>query len=511
MSKFNSAFSPGLLMLIFGFFTSLSPAQAGESKAQLHLPWTLLNTRLQVALGANSSTVSTEIPSYQLDAEGIKWNLSSVVVSGKLGANSAALTSGNVGLRAIDAPIEMTIGQVAVDQIIERVVGGARVRVHLKANCGPLVLTQSLANYSSLFGLNWASGSPVATLQSFNLNWPAKSWQLADFKCEGPQGLPEILHEQIVDRLGDANEFRPLLSQFLFSKVTESIESSLQKIREPFAVSSGQAKHQFKIGLLHPIESGVLAEVTVTSPTVAAAPAEPVVEAKSSKKDKKKKSDSKIPEKATIDFAKLPVDRPALIGAVGLLDQIFTSEMAAQPYYFTLDLQANKSFHDLMQSRFLQFFVFADLMNYPKSNPFYLQLFRPNFSALTVADNGNLRTSFPLSGLVQSYRDNQWWTWLNLNGDTQAEVRLTIASGTLKYETALSNKGVKLEYGAVYKAKFKKSGSPPSSIASNALKGNQPALSGSVVWPTVDLGVGGQYKIDRLEWIDKSNFVLHWN
>lgn len=511
MSKFNSAFSPRLLMLIFSFLTSASIASASESKAQLHLPWTLLNTRLQVALGGNSSTVSTEIPSYQLDAEGIKWNLSSVVISAKPGANSAALTSGNVGLRAVDAPLQMTIGQVAVDQIIEKVVGGARVRVHLKANCGPLVLNQPMTNYSSLFGLSWASGSPVATLQSFTLNWPSKSWQLADFKCEGPQGLPEILHDQIVERLGDANEFRPLLSQFLSAKVTETIESSLQKIREPFAVSSGQAKHQFKIGGLEPIESGVLAEVTVTSPGVANVAVEPSVPVKSSKKEKKKKTDSKIPDKATVDYAKLPLDKPALIGAVGLLDQIFTSEMAAQPYYFTLDLQANKSFHDLMQSRFLQFFVFADLMNYPKSNPFYLQLFRPNFSALSVADNGNLRTSFPLSGLVQSYRENQWWTWINLNGDTQAEVRLSIVSGTLNYQTALSNKGVKLEYGAVYKAKFKKSGSPPSSIASNALKGNQPALSGSVVWPTVDLGVGGQYKIDRLEWIDRSNFILHWN
>lgn len=511
MSKFNSAFSPSLLMLILGFLTSVSPAHAGESKAQLHLPWTLLNTRLQAGLGGNSSTLTTEIPSYQLDAEGIKWNLSSVVVTGKLGSNSAAITEGNVGIRAVDAPIQMTIGLVAVDQIIERVVGGARVRVHLKANCGPLVLNQEQANYSSLFGLNWSSGSPAATLQSFNLSWPSKSWRLADFKCEGPQGLPEILHEQIVERLGDANEFRPLLSQFLSAKVTESIESSLQKIREPFAVSSGQAKHQFKIGMLSPMLTGVLAEVTVTSPLAATeVPAAPTVETKLSKKDKKKK-DTKIPEKATVDFAKLPVDRPALLGAVTLLDQIFKSEMAAQPYYFTLDLQANKSFHDLMQSRFMQFFVFADLMNYPKSNPFYLQLFRPNFSALSVVDNGNLRTSFPLSGLVQSYRDNQWWTWLNLNGDTQAEVRLTVGGGTLTYETALSNKGVKLEYGAVYKAKYKKSGHPPSSIASNALKGNQPALSGSVVWPTVDLGVGGQYKIDRLEWIDKSNFILHWN
>lgn len=502
MIKISSAFFATLLI-------SISALGESESKAQLHLPWGLLNSRLQAAVGANSSTFSVDLPASQLEVAGIQWNLSGLSMKSHLSANSAAMTATHVGVRTVNSPIEMKIGLISVDQVVEKIINGVKVRIHLKASCGPLTLVQSLAGFSSLFKLDWSSGSPVSSLGNLDLSWPAGSWAVSEFKCAGPQGLPEILHEQIAERLGSAEEFRPLLAQFISGRVTSKIEESLSKIRAPFAVSSGKSKHVFQIGAMAALASGVLADVSVRSPFVGAGAGAGSAGGTSAT------TGSLDTNVATLE--KVPLDRPALLGNLGLLDQIFKSEMSEQPPYLTIDMQANKSFHDLMQSRFTQFFVFADLMNYPKKSPFYLQIFRPEFSSLSVLDSGNLRTQFPLSAVVQSYRDGKWWSYLNLKGDTKAEVRLTVGNGVLSYETALSNKGVQLNYGAEYRERFKKRGNPPSSVASSALKGKQPALSGSVTWPVVDLGVGGQYKIDRLEWIEspeglgKSQFILHWN
>ncbi len=503
MIKMSSAFFATLLIGIC--------ANAGESKAQLHLPWALLNSRLQAAVSANSSTFSVEIPASQLEVAGIKWNLSSVSFKSKLSANSSAITSQNIGVRSVNSPLEMKIAQIAVDQVIEKLIGGVLVRIHLKASCGPLTLSQSSTSFSSLFKLDWSSGSPESTLSSFDLMWPAGSWMVSDFSCVGPQGLPEILHDQIVERLADAEEFRPLLAEFLSSQVSSRIEGALAKIRAPFEVSSGKAKHIFEIGLMNAVTTGVLADVTVRSPDIASGSVGSGIGHSVGAGTAANSGASAPGQAAVIPFENLPLDRPSFVGDIGLLNQLFKSEMDEQPRYMTVDMQANKSFHDLMQSRFMQFFVFADLMNYPKKNPFYLQLYRPKFSALSLLDNGNLRTEFPLYAIVQSYRDNKWWTYLNLSGATKAEVRLAVDGGVLSYETALSNKGVQLNYGADYRAEFRKGGNPPSSVAASVLKGKQSALSGSIIWPVVDLGIGGQYKIDRLEWIDKSHFILHWN
>ena len=184
--------------------------------------------------------------------------------------------------------------------------------------------------------------------------------------------------------------------------------------------------------------------------------------------------------------------------------------MSARSQNFAFDLQSNLSFHKLMGNRFKQFFGWADLLNYSKKSPFPLTITKPEFGGLTIGKTGTLQTSFVLNGVVQSYRSEQWWNWIVIGGVANAEVELTVAQGKISYKTTITPKNAKLNYGAEYRAKFKKSGSPPAKRILAAVTGFQPKLSGSFMFPVIELAKAGSYQLSSIKWIDSNSFVLSW-
>src|SRR4051812_32740123 len=53
-------------------------AGASQSKAQIYLPWPMLNTKLNKVLSGSSSNFSTYVPSDTVNADGIIWSLTNI-------------------------------------------------------------------------------------------------------------------------------------------------------------------------------------------------------------------------------------------------------------------------------------------------------------------------------------------------------------------------------------------------------------------------------------------------
>lgn len=208
--------------------------------------------------------------------------------------------------------------------------------------------------------------------------------------------------------------------------------------------------------------------------------------------------------------SQLPADRPSLIGAVDAIEHLLQNELAARPELLTVDLQSLSAFKRVIQSRFLQFFFWPDLFNFKTNDPFYLRLKTPKEVTLSSASNGSLTTSLPLQAVMQARRDGKWWDYVTGRGYAKAEIDLDLQGGVFRYTTSLKEPKVDIGYGTAYRSKYSPTDWLPVSSMRSALEGPQSALSGSLTFPDVDLGVAGKYRANRMDWLDSRTFVITW-
>jgi hypothetical protein len=477
------------LFMVLCLGKTVSAAENSSTKVQLHVPWNLLSERLRTIGESNNSVVKKDLESAQLVVEGFNLDLSKIAFAAKLSVNRTLINETGASIGVSNSLLDINVERLSIDQVIQKEINGIVVRVHLKANCGPIVLHQNGANAAADLRFDWSGDDPSAEIASLDLNWAPGSWTLEDFSCTGPNGLDSVLHDEIVKRFNDAKAFKPYLVSFLSAFMKAQTVGVMQKLRSPLTVKAGSSMLRLLVGKLVPTSSGVVANISVSK----ASDAVPAV-------------DATLPTDSTLSH--LPKDRPAIVGDLSALQFMMHTELSNRPDYLTVDLQQVSAFAKLMKSRFLQFFVWRDLWKYPKTNPFYLRIKTPSSLTLEKSSDGSLKTSLSLYSVIQSYRDSKWWSYVIASANADASVALSVANGVMTYSTTLEPMNLKMDYGPEYKTEYKPSGSPPGSLIKKALQGQQPALSGSMKWPSIDFGVAGKFEAASFVWIDENAFYL---
>jgi hypothetical protein len=498
----------------FTILLPLSSAQAAETKAFLHYPWSVLQSQLNrnssssstpsagdngSVLHPSSSTLGSTFhasPSdVGIDVAGLHWNVSGISIDGRSTANINHLGPSSALLSVTQAEVHATIANISVDQTVVSQIGGATVNVHFQASCGPIHLHQLQANALAQFALDWRTGVPAASLAALTLSWPSNSWTVDDFTCTGPSGLPDQLHSKIVDYVRDPQDFKPQIEAALSENVSKVLNQQLGILSQTILVKTNQTSITINAGQLLPTDTGVLIDLSVNAldPHHLLPP-------------------NPVPQPNLM--ASLPADRPAFIGGMDMIEDMLDRELAAQPEYTKVNLQTIKAFHDIIHNRFIQLFVWLDLWNYPMNYPFFLRAQTPRglkFSAVTSGPGkGLLQTKFDTRAVVQSYRDKVWWSYLQVSGDASADVKVNVVKGQFTYSTTISSTNISITYGAAYKKRYSPGSFPASDIVAS-VKGQQSALSGSMTWPQVDFGNGSIYQAAGLTWFDAKTFIMPWN
>ncbi len=474
-------------------------AQSEQVKAQLHVPWNLLSERLRAIANLHSSDgseTSTPIGSrlipVSFQGETINWNLTSGTVQAAADVDQAVIAASSANVSIKSAEIRIVLEQLTVDQVIVRDIGGVQVRVHLNAACGPITLHQPKATALGVFEINWAGGSPSASLATLDLGWAPGSWTFNDFTCTGPSGLDALVHDGIASYLRDPSDFKPYVKMYIADHLAVEIDSVLAKIRAPFAAAAGSEAISINVGVLAPVATGVVGDLTL-------------------KTDSKSISLPPAPLPPISVLSSLSKTEPALIGDMSVIEFIVGAKLRAQPAYYRFNLQTVDAFHSLMSNRLAQIFVWADLLNYSSDAPFYLALFNPRQLSLTHSGGSALSSTIPVRSVIQSYRDSQWWSWVNTKGTSDLSVALSVNSGRLSYGTTVNSLVIKSQYGAAYTKRYnKESRNLPDDLVAKALTGARPELSGSMQFPDIDLDLAGKYRADSLSWANNSTFSLNF-
>lgn len=473
----------------------LKSSSRSNAKAQLHVPWNLLSERLKTLVNEQAPGTAQKIEAQSLNVQEIVWQLDSGAATAALLVDTSSVNASGIEIGVKKANLEVDLNQITVDQVIERVIGGVRVRVHLNAVCGPIQIKQESATAKASFTIDWKTGSPVAALSKLDLGWDPNSWTFNDFTCTGPSGLDTELREGIANYLRDPATFKPYLETYIAENLKTQVDAALAQLRSPLKVGTGSESVALTVGELSSVSTGLIADITLTRasksvPQPSPSPAKSLPNEKS--------------------LARLSTSEPSLIGDIDLIEFVIQQKLRSQGEYYRINLQEIAGFHKLMHSRISQLFVWADLLKYPEDNPFYLNLANPKSLSLKKGSGSNLTASVPIYAISQSYREKKWWSWVVTKGSAKTSVALSLSRGRLKYETEISSATLKSAYGAAYYKEFDKDAGNkiPDKIFAEAIAGPQSALSGTFEFPIVDLGSIGEFRAESLSWLDNDNFRL---
>lgn len=470
------------LLTVFFVGCFALPTNARSDESRLFVPWKMFEARLQSLLADSAGLWRTSVGDMPLAAAGMTWNLKNLRFDAQVAADRPLFDGERLGVRLTKVSARIGLDSISVDQIVTREISGVVVRVHMKASCGPLRLIQENAQAEAGFKVDWSAGRPAASLQQMNLAWGDGSWQLADFDCEGPQGLDQLLKTEVLTQLKNPQIVKPYLEDWLRGQLQQKFADALAKLNAPLALAGDAV--ELHVGAMQPTTDGLLIPLTLDKD----APALP----------------------APANLASLPKDRPVFLAGTATLRTLLEKQLAEQPELITIDLRTVSAFKSLIGSRFLQFFAWPDLMNYSKSAPFYARVRRPAKIDIAAEGDGVFSGPVDLRAVVQSQRDGRWWDYVTMNGQARAVVEMKLADGQLRYATRLENVNVSTGFGQDYKKRYGFTGWLPTSSLRSGLEGPQPALSGSVSWPDVDLGLGGTYRARTMKSLDRETVAIQF-
>lgn len=485
MSK--SAFFRSALTALAVFSTN--SAEARESASTLHIPWPLIEAELKSTIDNGAAPWRSTLPDTAIVVSGWTWNLSGLRVDAQVTADAPVVTGSQLFLRASKLSARLGVDRISVDQIIEREVSGALVRIHLQASCGPIRLIQEQAQAEATLAMDWSSGSPVAHLANLGLAWSPGTWVVSEFSCEGPRGFGDLLRDEILKRTKEPSEIKPLLADWLGKELQVRLQDSLQKMKSPLSMGTGDGQLPLRVGTMSPASTGLLVNLLLGE----ASPVPPT---------------GSLPSNNLL--ASLPKDAPVLLGSLDVLDVLVQNELKSQGEIVTIDARTISSLKTLLNSRFLQFFMWPDLFNYAKNSPFYLRLKIPQDVHLTTGEEGLLSATLPIQAVLQSKRDGAWWDYVTAQGKADATIDLRVSAGQLSIQTSLDNPRVSIGFGKEYKKAYGSTGWLPTSSIRQGLQGPQSALSGTRTLPDVDLGSAGRYRASQFDWADAQTFAITW-
>lgn len=256
----------------------------------------------------------------------------------------------------------VSIGRFEINDTITRDVGGAHIIIHLNGQCSGMTMNIPSGDWKvkGRLAWNWVSGLPEIKWLDFQFDMNSAAVPTAEWgECQGPSGLVPSLQEAFDGIVHDQSWLRDVLRDGVLDWVRSSftgLQAELMKSR------------------VLPVKAGL--DLTWRPEAVSGLPGGVVRVAGSlllEKRDTPVKIDRRLArgvdesDLAAVKESGFVLPKDTLTAALDFLYR--TGELGYRVRSDQVD-----SFQSLMQSRFLQFFVWPDLMSFAKSTLFYFDL-----------------------------------------------------------------------------------------------------------------------------------------
>ncbi|UYL08543.1 hypothetical protein B9G69_015980 [Bdellovibrio sp. SKB1291214] len=491
---------------IFVFAALLTSQQAYssatvESEFELVLPkqfqknlieekWkTLINKEFQANWQFPDQTVSAQ-NGVQVELKGVSLSLKTQLQKPDLSTAQTQLI-----LQSKDLSAQMTIASISVDQWIEQTVNGITGRFHLQASCANVVLNMKagMGAFSVAVSPEVASAAAGGEVEDVSLSWQPDAWSVQAFNCIGADGFSDIVNEQISQISMDSAAFVNPKKALLISYLNEYVGKINFDFSAPRELVSGRS--DIKVSMMVDSFDDTNPEQMIAKGRVI------MTFTRSSQTGSKSLTLSK-------DDPKYSASTQAMIRLPGgLAKEIITQAYSADSWVHQFYSNQISGFSTVMNSRFVQWFVWPELMDYPKSSKFLFNVYSNKDPKIT-GSGLKYGVSFKLLSQMQAPKNGKYIPFMNFVVPFSSNVAVGIADS--KASVKFTNTSLDLKYS--WDASYVKKYSPKTRFAGSTIEDKiLGAISGktmSVALPAIPLMDGVNLKVKKASTLSNSDLLL---
>lgn len=430
-------------------------------------------TLFSLQIQAGTIEVGQWIPWSSLKQEALKWPLSfqtqgqditlqwqewkpqalhtDFSVTGQI--QNLQITKEGIQAQASNLSATLKVGGLSLDQTVVQTIGGNQITIRIKASCQPfqVVIPSFDLNVQAPYQKALNAWQPVLSQLQLVIH---DGWSLSQLSCEGPMGLEDRLTTMIQDSLKNPAALASLLQNYLSPRLQAQWQDSWLKL-----TSETYQSLQIK-SMGEPLEEGFFLKGEISAGNGDFRIALP--------------SDMTVLSKATTPQLVISSEGFATLAREQL------GKVSIQNY----DLQQVPAFAKLMKSRFMQFFVWSDLLHFGRSTPFWLSTKPDSKVDLKDLGGGKWQVQIQTLGMIEVNRKGKRWTYINWGVGLSANATTEVKDSRLLLQSGTPKSNLNWSFDPEYVKAF-----DPSGISSKVLKAATEALftsrSTEVALPTL--------------------------
>ncbi|HEY8270919.1 MAG TPA: hypothetical protein VIG33_08515 [Pseudobdellovibrionaceae bacterium] len=321
----------------------------------------------------------------------------------------------SVILDSQDLAADLNIQAVAIDQYIEREIGGIIGRFHIQARCEGVQLHMKAGQGAFVMKLSpvFERGLVRAHVDDVSIAWTADAWNITDMKCTGAQGFDEVVKAEILKRTKDASIMEQQKTA-LIGSIQNYVNERSVDLSKPRNLTSTRSDIQISMRIDNFVgtEKNALAhgvfrvEFTKLSNQV-----------KSPKYVFLKLSKQSFEDSSSTD----PLLRVPEEFVVTMTKQAF----AASSWLRRMNSSQLPGFSSLMESRFKQFFVWRELTNFSQATEFLFDIYSPKNVAVS-GKNLKYQVKAPLQSRMYAPKNGRYVPFMNFVVPFSSQVQLSV-------------------------------------------------------------------------------------
>ncbi len=466
-----------------GYSATPQPSGRDGTVVALFTPWPVFQKSLQSLLSGYTISNQQSLPDQIVQASGLNWHVNQI--SWKLKSNfiTTQTSQNSLQLDSKNLQLALSIGQISVDQVIQKVVGGSTIDIHIQAQCDPIQLSQTQAHGSAHVVYQFSAASITTQVDQVQLQWPANTWSVGALNCRGPKGLDSALKNELFQQLRSSTPLLPFIQSGLATGIQSGVNQLISRLKlpTPIQVSGNKLPLHLSFAQFQSMTEGLLVYGQLTWPIQGA---------------------SRTPENLMI--SRLPSEVatsrvPVLLTPTLGWSRLIRAEVAANPVSAKISLNQIPAFQNLLNNRLQQLFAWPDLLHYEEEDPFSFVARSLSIQTISWNDDGSLDAELSTRAVIQSQREQKVWDYLLVSGNGSTHLTPTVKNGVLSVSAQVQVPQLNFQFGDQYVETFH----PPTEINSVVLDAVSQSLKTSLKFsttlPVLDLGPLGQARFNGWE------------
>ncbi len=426
-----------------------------------------------------------QIPDQKVETDGIPVHIKNVSLAVRSFMQKPSIQDPNAALflTAKDLRAELKLGEVSINHTIERSVGGIVGRFRVQALCQNVILNlvPGAGHFSLSINPQFDNSRARLNVQDVHLAWTPGAWVASEIQCLGAEGFNDLIKKEI-ERVTNDSEIlvRPNL-QSIKTKIQESLQEvtydytsdrelniSRPDIRvfmrdlsfENLGVQGARIKGFFHIHFLLSKNEEVIYLHLGKNTSVANFAAQ-----------------LRLPKEFIAEFA--------------------TRAYSADSWLHRVSSTKISGFNSLMRSRFSQFFVWPELMNYSKSSQFLFDISsRKDVSVQGVGLKYELEGVF--STRMWAPRSGAYVPFMNFTTPLRMTLAMSTKQGKLSLQFGQVNLSLASKWDAEYLSRYSPSTRFSNSTIRNRIASSLEGMKTDVSLPTLPVVEGVNLKFDQV-------------